>query len=75
MNITHEVAEKEQRMVRACAELGGIAGCNAHYTHGLTLMLIAEGYDDIEQVTIGELQRVSRAYTDTFNAIRAGVCQ
>ena len=58
------------RLIELCREIGGIAGCNGHYTAGLSRRIEATG-KPVELFTLGELVTLSREYNLFFNKIHS----
>ena len=54
------------RLVELCQEIGGIAGCNGHYTAGLSRRIEATG-KPVEELTLVELVALSHEYNVFYN--------
>ena len=63
-----EAREAELHNIDVCMEIGGIAGCNCHYTAGLSRR-IAETGKGIEDLTVRELLGIHREYNKFFNEL------
>ena len=71
--ITHELDDIHTRNLDrhisnmdVCQEIGSIAESNCHYTAGLTRRIEETG-KTIEELTVGELLEIHRAYNAWFN--------
>ena len=53
-------------MVKVCSEVGNISDCNCHYQAGL-YRGIKRTEKPIEELTVGELLKIHRSYTQSFN--------
>jgi len=62
--------EAELHNLAVCAEIGGIAETNCHYSAGLSRHIAALG-KPIEALTVGELLALHRDYNDCFNRVHA----
>ena len=58
------------RLIELCREIGGIAGCNGHYTAGLSRRIEATG-KPLEELTLAELVALSREHTHFYNRVRS----
>lgn len=56
--------------VTICSDIGKISDCNYRYTAGLSRR-IAETGKTIEQLTVGELLELDKAYCEWFNSLSA----
>jgi len=56
----------ESELISVCQEIGFIAECNCHYTHGLADLIELRG-QNIQDMTIAELLSVSRSYSNFYN--------
>ena len=54
------------KLIELCQEIGGIAGCNGHYTAGLSRRIEATG-KPVEELTLAELVALSREYNAFYN--------
>lgn len=60
----------EQQLVSACQELGGIAGSNSGYTSYLA-MLLDNGSVDVLSMEVGDLIKLSREASESYNRVHA----
>jgi len=56
----------EIELIKIAAEIGGIAHCNCHYTHILSLRISNSGRP-IEGLTVGELLALHRECGELYN--------
>jgi hypothetical protein len=56
------------KLIELCQEVGGIAGCNGHFTAGLSRRIEATG-KPLEELTLGELVALSREYSVYYNRV------
>jgi hypothetical protein len=56
------------KLIELCREIGGIAGCNGHYTAGLSRRIEATG-KPLEELTLAELVNLSREHNAFYNRV------
>jgi len=62
------VDEAHAYNVAVCAEIGGIAECNARYTAGISSRIAATG-KTIDALTVRELLEIHLAYGEWFSSL------
>lgn len=60
----------ENEIIDVCAEIGGVAESNCHYTAGLARLIDATG-KTVDDLTVRELIQIITSYRDTFNRIHS----
>jgi len=58
------------KLIELCQEIGWIAGCNGHYTAGLSRRIEATG-KPLENLTLAELVVLSREHNLFYNRVRS----
>lgn len=67
-NCPESVEQQHIHNINVCMELGGIADSNCRYTSGLSKRIESTG-KTIEELTVGELLKLHRAYNEWFNQL------
>jgi len=60
--------DTQTKLIELCREIGGIAGCNGHFTAGLSKRIEATG-KPLEELTLAELVALSREHNASYNKI------